>query len=86
VRGETVQRFAVTHVNRDGMRTLTLGCQGRYTYLLHAEAEAIAQALEAHNGPQRIGECYGPQAIGTFRASRVTCYAGHYDPIGIYWD
>lgn len=69
----TVTRYALTHVNREGMRQLTRA--NREAFLL---ANTIA-CLES---------AYGKQAVGTFEVRPVQCYtsgdAG--DAVGIYFD
>jgi hypothetical protein len=83
--GNTVERWAITNVYRDGERKLTFPCQGRYTEATEAEALASLAALLENNTAERLASVFGPQAIGTFKASRVECWAGHFDPVGIYW-
>ncbi len=88
--GNFVDRWAVTHIGRDGLRVLSSSCQARYTFATPEEAEEQAGNLAAANSPARIAEVYGAQAVGTFRASRVECWrmqdGGIGDPRGIYWN
>lgn len=83
-RGKTEMRWAVTHIQRDGLRALSLSTQGRDTYEHQAEAEAAALNIVAVNGTAHLSALYGPQSIGTFRADRIECWAGHFDPCAIY--
>jgi len=77
-----VIRYVVTHIGRDGMRTLAMPQQGRFTYASAAEAQAwIDAAMEA-------------QSIETMRAlyglplevRACPCWPGHFDPKQIYFD
>lgn len=84
--GNIVTRYVVTHVNHHGMRTLTLACQGRHTYATRAEAEEWLGSFLANNSLERLAEVYGAQALGTFAVRPCECWAGHFDPCGIYFD
>ena len=82
---ETKIRYAVTHVNRDNMRTLT-GRNVSHNHFDTTEAarEYIAEMLK-NNTPALLADVYGPQALGTFEVRPVECYM-HGDAIGIYFD
>ncbi len=88
--GNFVERWAVTHIDRDGMRRLSFACQARNTFETEQEAQDSAARLLPANGAQRLLELFGNQALGTFRASRVECWRmqdGRIgDPRGIYWN
>lgn len=88
--GNLVDRWAVTHIGRHGLRVLSFPCQAPYTFATPEEAEKQVRNLSAANSPARIAEVYGEQALGTFRASPVECWRmqdGRIgDPRGIYWD
>ncbi len=88
--GNFVERWAVTHIDRDGSRVLSFPCQAAYTFATPEEAEEQAGNLSSANSSARIAEVYGEQALGTFRASRVECWRmqdGRIgDPRGIYWN
>ena len=81
----SVTRYVVTHINTKGMRTLTLGAQGRYTYATRAEAASMMDAIltGANND---IPGVYGKQAVGTFEVRPVECHPGHFDPKTRWFD
>lgn len=75
-------RYAITHVNRDGMRTLTFANQGRHHFDTREEAE---YALGEYN---RVGDLRAKVLGGmadTLAVREVLCY-DHGDAIGIYFD
>ena len=76
---DSVTRYVVTHVGTKGMRTLTLGMQGRFTYATPEEAEEMQNAI-LHGANNDIPGVYGQQAVGTFEVRPVPCYPGHFDP------
>lgn len=82
----TVTRFVVTNMDRHGLRTLTLGFQGRDTFETKEAAAEWMSAFLTNNGEERIRECYGEQAVGTFEVRPCECYARHFDPVGCYFD
>lgn len=81
---ETVIRYVPTYMNRDGMRTLMLPAQGRYTYATPAEAQGWIDAIHQRNSASRLEEIWNvnPQ----FEVRPCECWAGHFDPVGIYFD
>lgn len=81
----TVTRYALTHVNRDGMRTLTLPNQGRHMFDDERTAQAYLVAFEGNNDTKRLVEVFGKQAIGTFAVRPVACYTNG-DATRIYFD
>lgn len=78
----TVTRYVLTHLDKSGMRTLASAAQGRWTYETREEAEAMLAGLLAGNGADRIAELYGQP----LEVRPCTCWAGHFDPVGIYFD
>jgi hypothetical protein len=83
---ETVTRYVLTYVNADGMRTLTGAAQGRNTFATREEAEQRLKATldPSTNPPSLIHSVWGKNP--RFEVRPVQCYAGHFDPIGIYFD
>lgn len=81
-----VRRYTVTHVNPQGMRRLSFSMQGRYTWATPEEAEEQLRLLLDFNSVDRLVSAYGPQAIGTFEVRPVSCYPGHFDPLGMWFD
>lgn len=71
--------YAITHVNRDGMRTLTMANQGRNHYATEEQAQ---KALAAFRPGLRsvIGE-----AVETLEVRPVECWS-HGDAKGIWFD
>lgn len=84
--GNIIKRWAVSYLGRDGMRRLFHAAQGRYTWATREFAEASAAEFDTEENRSRLAEVYGEQAPGTLRASLVNCWAGHFDPVGIYAD
>lgn len=67
-------RFAITHVNRDGLRVLTFANQGRNHYDDQADAVRRLASFLQSNPEQTLRDIYGDQAIGTFEVTPVECY------------
>lgn len=77
-----VIRYVVTHLDRNGMRTLAAAAQGHFTYATRAEAQSHLDAMLANNSDDRLRSVYGfPLEV---RACR--CWPVHFDPIGVYFD
>ena len=83
---DSVTRYVVTHVERDGLRTLTFGAQGRWTYETPEEAQERVEAILRGNTPARLAGVFGQQAVGTFAVRPCACWPDHFDPKGIYFD
>jgi hypothetical protein len=77
--------FAITHINRDGMRTLSSANQGRNHFEKREDASARLYAILKNNSPKTIEQHYGMQAVGTFEVRPVECY-DHGDATGIYFE
>lgn len=77
----TVTRYVVTHLNRDGVRTLAHSMQGRCTYETAAEAEQWIKDAVSANG-HKLGEFYGLP----LQVHAVECYPGHFDPTTCWFD
>lgn len=84
----TVTRYALTHVNREGMRQLTRANQGRNMFDDEELAKRYREAFLLANTIACLESAYGKQAVGTFEVRPVQCYtsgdAG--DAVGIYFD
>lgn len=72
---ERITRYAVTHVGTAGFRRLTYPNQGRFHKATMEEAAELAKVISESNTPKRITEAYGEQAVGTFEARAIQCYA-----------
>lgn len=83
---ESVTRYVVTHIGTKGMRMLTLGQQGRYTYATSEEAEEVMDAILNGENNNDIPGVYGEQSLGTFEVRPVPCYPGHFDPKTRWFD
>lgn len=87
---DTVVRYAVTHIHRNGGRMLTFPAQGRHTHETPWTAQQLIFDMERLGDEQgdagRIESIYGAQAVGTFQVRAVACYPGHFDPKGIYFE
>lgn len=83
---KAIMRFAITNVNDIGLRGLTCGMQGRFTYGTRDEAQAWLDEFLTNNCRCRIEDMYGAKALGTFRVDEVECYSGHHDPVSCYVD
>lgn len=76
----TVTRYVVTHLN-NGKRTLAHSALGRDTYATRAEAKAWITSARKANGA-RLGEILGEP----LEVRACECWAGHFDPVSIYFD
>ena len=81
---DSVTRYVVTHVNREGLRTLSLGCQGRWTYATREEAQAQLDAMLANNERSALEGLYGN--VSQIEVRPCECWPDHFDPKGIYFD
>lgn len=80
----TVTRYVLTYVNKDGMRTLMQAAQGRFTYATEAEAVVDLLAIQQNSSARTLAEIWGtnPQ----FAVRPCECWPGHFDPVGIWFD
>jgi hypothetical protein len=81
---DTVTRYVPTYVNAEGMRTLMLPMQGRYTYDAPELAQRWIDAIRLRNTPDRIAQIWG--GADTFEVRPVECYPVHFDPTTCYFD
>lgn len=81
----TVTRYAVFAPWRAMPGTMILAepAQGRNTYATRDEADAMARAMAENNEDDRIRSVFGCEP-GELIALPVKCWAGHFDPVGIY--
>lgn len=82
----SVTRYVVTHVNREGMRTLSFAMQGRYTAATRAEAVRDLHNLQTNNTRERLDGVYGEQAFDSFEVRAAECYDDHHDPMTCWFD
>ncbi len=79
---ETVVRYVITHVHdKSGMRQLTFAQQGRWTYATMTEA---ILAMNTFSGPDGLPRVLSAKELTTLQVLPWTCWAGHFDPVGIY--
>lgn len=79
---ETVKRWVITHINKDGMRTLATAQQGRCTYATKEEAQAWIDAVMSNNSMDTIKSVFGLP----LEPRECDCWAGHFDPVGVWFD
>lgn len=79
-------KYAITYLNKDGMRQL-LGPNQGYRFLDSPEAaESRLKTTLESNTEKLLSEVYGPQAIGTFEVRPVETYGeGNGDARAIYY-
>ena len=77
----TVTRYVITHV-RDrgalaGVRCLTFGAQGRWTY---ATADEAQETLRVFLGPGGLPRVLSTAELATVRVEPCPCWPEHFDP------
>ncbi len=72
--------YAITHINKDGMRELTFANQGRKHYATRTEAELALAKYEPELRSKVLGA-----AADTLQVRAVECF-DHGDATGIYFD
>lgn len=77
--------FALTHINSDGMRTLTQSNQGRNHFATEQQAKEYLAAFIQNNSVASLEQIFGHQALGTFEIRPVLCYH-HGDAKGVWFD
>lgn len=83
VDGQGVRRWVVTHIGRDGLRTLTHTAQGRETFATREEAQAWIDAAK-ENTPSQLASVVGD--VSTLRPIEIECWPAHLDPKGTVFD
>jgi hypothetical protein len=81
-----VTRYVITHLNKDGMRTLSTAMQGRHTHATEADAVVAMLQLEQANSAKQLASVYGAQALGTFQVRPCPCWPVHFDPQTCWFD
>lgn len=77
--------FAPTYVNKNGMRTLMQGNQGRNHFETHEAAKEWLDAVMENTPREKVVSIWGKQAIDTFEVRQVECY-DHGDARSIWFD
>jgi hypothetical protein len=72
---ETVMRYAITNIGKDGLRVLTFANQGRNHYDTREAAQA---SLDLFKGPQGLPRVLTPEQVASLQVTEVECY-GHGD-------
>lgn len=80
----SVVRFVVTHIGRDGMRTLAMACQGRYTYDTPYPAHQWIKDATKNNSADTLRSVFGSPP--SLEVRPVECWPVHFDPKGVYFD
>lgn len=82
--GTTVNRWVPTYINSQGLRTLINGAQGRNTFPSKRAAERYLRQVLKNNSAGTIASTWGSDP--KFEVRPVECWAGPFDPCGIYFD
>lgn len=79
-----VIRYVVTHIGKDGLRTLCGPAQGRITKETAEEAQLLLDNMMLNNRMEgdRLAGVYGLP----LEVRPVKCYPGHFDPMSVYFD
>lgn len=75
-------RWVITFIAKDGLRTLFYGADGRHTHATREEAQALLDKFDREQIRSRLGD----QAADSLEVRECECWAGHFDPCGIYFD
>ena len=78
-------RYAITCINKDGLRGLIHAAQGRFMKERREDAEQDLKDLLSSNSASRLISVYGKQGLATLRVDPFDCY-DHGDPKGVYVD
>lgn len=77
-----VTRYVLTHIGRDGLRTIFGPAQGDNTFPTYEDAKRHMQNVIQNNAPERLAKfCGFPLEVRP-----CTCWPGHFDPKSIYFD
>jgi hypothetical protein len=79
----TITRYAITKVNKNGMRTLAFANQGRHHFDTEDAAYEMLRAITGTNSLETLHSVYGD--IKLMEVRPVECYE-HGDAIGIYFN
>ncbi len=80
----TVTRYVPTYVGKDGLRTLMTAQQGRHTFATAADAQSWIDAVTQNNSKDTLHSLWGKRP--RFAVRPCMCWAGHFDPVGVYFD
>lgn len=75
-------RYAITHIGKDGLRTLTFPNQGRHMF--DSMTAAVLALMEYQNGEQSIRRVIGDDGYASLEVRPVDCYDNG-DAKGIYF-
>lgn len=81
---DSVARYVVTYINKNGARTLATACQGRMTYETREEAQSLLDAMTQNNPASQLDTIYGPQR--DLQVRPCPCWPGHFDPKTVWFD
>lgn len=81
---KTVIRYVPTFVGANGLRTLASPAQGRWTWATPEGAQAYIDAVLANTSFSTVLTIWGENPRFEVRACQ--CWAGHFDPVGVYFD
>src|SRR3972149_6050752 len=77
--------YAITHINKDGMRTLSRANQGRNHFDTAEEARAALETTLKNNSLDTLESIYGKVGATSMEVRPVRCY-DHGDAMEIYFD
>jgi hypothetical protein len=75
-------RYVITHVNKDGTRTLAQPMQGRHTHATPENAQREIDAIMANNSDSTLRSVFGLP----LEVRAVECWPAHHDPKTRYFD
>jgi hypothetical protein len=78
-----ITRYAITHIDKDGMRTLAFTNQGRNHYDTAADANKALTDMNQSNSPHALSQHFSNP--NTLRVDPINCHQSG-DAIGIYVD
>jgi hypothetical protein len=68
---ETVMRYAITNIGKDGLRALTFDNNGRNHY---DTREAAESALAGYKQPHSLPRVLTPEQVASLQVTEVECY------------
>jgi hypothetical protein len=77
--------YAITHIDKDGMRTLTRANQGRNHFETTEEAQHAIDMMIANNPKDSLESIWGPNAVNSLEVRPTLCY-DHGDAVAIYFE
>lgn len=79
-----VKRWVPTHVNKDGMRTLSRSAQGRFTFNSENEVRQWIRDITVNTPTETLRDLFGD--VTKMEPREVECWPGHHDPKTCWFD